>query len=178
LGLFRRDISVEVEEEDGGVLLMRGRLADRRGGEDLHVIEVEMRVAVLSGAIIDVSACMPAIPMEECAEALAVVRELEGMVIKPGFSDAVKGKVGSEWGCTHLAGLIMNMGNVSVQGRAAYARKNFDEGQAARRLAENAEELGLLNSCVCWREDGPVVRRWREQQQQALEAGEPGRKRV
>ena len=36
-------------------------------------------------------------------------------------------------------------------------------------MEKNSEDLGLFDSCVCWREDGPVVKRWRAQQQQALE---------
>ncbi len=173
VGIFKRDISVEVEEDGEGAILLRGRLADRRFGEDLHVLEVEMRVSVLDGAILDMTATMPAVPMPECREALGSVQGLEGEVIQPGFSDKVKGLVGSRWGCTHLASLIMNMGNVSVQGRATYARKNLTEAQAARRMEETSEQLGLLDSCVCWREDGPVVRRWREQQRRALEGGGP-----
>ena len=173
MGLFQRDISVGVEEEEEGVILLRGRLADRRVGEDLHVMEAEMRVSVLDGTILGITASMPVAPMEECREALSTVGGLQGEVIQPGFSDRVKGLVGSRWGCSHLASLIMNMGNVSVQGRAAYARKNFDERQAARRLEETAGQLGLLDSCVCWREDGPVVRRFREQQRQAVEGGGP-----
>lgn len=123
-----------------------------------------MRITVLDGGITEITATMPAVPLEECREALCAVEGLRGEAIKPGFSDRVKALVGSRWGCTHLASLIMNMGNVSVQGRAAFVRKNFNEAQAAQRLEENAGQLGLLDSCVCWREDGPVVRRWREQQ--------------
>jgi hypothetical protein len=174
LGLFNRSISVDVSEEDEGVLLLEGLLADRRFGEDLHVIEVKMRVAVMEGTILAIDASMPNVPMQECVEALKVVKGLEGVAIRPGFSDAVKRIVGSKWGCTHMASLIMNMGNVSVQGRAAYVRKNLGEQQASRRMADYTEELGLFDSCVCWREDGPVVRRWRAQQEEALKAAESG----
>lgn len=174
MGLFNRNISVEVEEEEEGILLLKGLLADRRSGEDLHVIEVKMRVVVLDGTILQIDASMPSVPMEECVEALKVVKDLEGVAIRPGFSDAVKHIVGSKWGCTHMASLIMNMGNVSVQGRAAYVRKNMGEQQASRRMADYTEELGLFDSCVCWREDGPVVRRWRAQQEEAIKAAESG----
>ena len=84
-----------------------------------------MRVVVLDGTILQIDASMPSVPMEECVEALKVVKDLEGVAIRPGFSDAVKHIVGSKWGCTHMASLIMNMGNVSVQGRAAYVRKKY-----------------------------------------------------
>ena len=165
--MFNRNIDVEVEEAEDATLLLTGRLEDRRFGGGLHVMEVRMSVAVEDGTILEIDASMPTAPIAECVEALAVVKGLEGVAIKPGFSDKVKQVVGSRWGCTHLASLIMNMGNVSVQGRAAYARKNFGEEQAGERLEKYSEELGLFDSCVCWREDGPVVKRMRAQRERA-----------
>ncbi len=169
MGFFTRRITVDVEESDDATLVLTGRLEDQRFGDDLHTMEARMRISVVEGTILEIDASMPTIPITECVEALAVVKGLEGVVIKPGFSDTVKQVIGSKWGCSHLAGLIMNMGNVSVQGRAAYVRKNLGEKQAQERMEKYSEDLGLFDSCVCWREDGPVVKRWRAQQQQALE---------
>jgi hypothetical protein len=163
--LFRRSIEVEVKEGEDGSIELRGRLLDLRSGNELHGLEAVMRVRVADGVILRVEADMPVVPMPECREALPVVGELEGEAIRPGFSDLVRGVVGSSRGCTHLANLLMNMGNVSVQGRAAFVHRYYDEGDAQEQLAEHAVQLGLINSCVCWREDGPVVRRWRERRE-------------
>jgi len=163
--LFRRNIEVEVEELEGGSIKLRGHLLDLRSGDKLHELRASMRVRVADGMILRVEAEMPVVPLPECREALPVVEELEGKAIRPGFSDLVRGVVGSSRGCTHLANLLMNMGNVSVQGRAAFVRRHFDEELAQEQLAEHAVQLGLINSCVCWREDGPVVRRWRERRE-------------
>ncbi len=162
MALFSRNISVEVEEDDGN-LILKGRLHDQRMGTDLHVIEARMRVSVLNGEILGIEASMPHIPLEECELALETVNKLHNVIIQPGFSDKVREIVGSESGCSHLASLIMNMGNVSVQGRASYVRKHAgDEESWARALRDHVEQLGIIGSCVCWREDGPLVRRWRE----------------
>jgi hypothetical protein len=110
---------------------------------------------------------MPTWPLEDCLRGLESLDELVGERIVPGFSNLVKTTVGSNRGCTHLAALVMNMGNVSVQGRGAYLRKHVPENASRdRAMAQSAQELGLIDSCVSWREDGPIMRRWREEHPQ------------
>lgn len=162
MALFSRHIEVEVDDEDGDLRLI-GRLDDTRMGEPLHGVEVKMRVSVWEGEIKEISGSMPVVPLEECRGGLEALDQLLGVNIKPGFSDLVRRTVGSNIGCTHLAALLMNMGNTSVQGRATYARKHAPDEEAVREVLEkNAVELGLVDSCVCWAEDGPIIRRWRE----------------
>jgi len=159
--LFDRNISVDVTEE-GDCLRLVGRLNDRRAGNPLHGIEVEMVVAAWDGEIREVKGKMPVHPMEECLPGLKSLDLLVGKRIMPGFSDQVKTTIGSNIGCTHLASLIMNMGNVSVLGRYSFMREHVTEqSEQAAVMLETAESLNLLNSCVCWREDGPLVQRWR-----------------
>ncbi|OPY92843.1 MAG: hypothetical protein A4E73_00721 [Syntrophaceae bacterium PtaU1.Bin231] len=156
MALFRRGIDIEVEEE-GEILRIKGRLADERFAEDLHIIEAEMLVSAVDGVILDISASLPHTPLDECRNARSAVEKLQGVTIKPGFSDLVRRVLGSPEGCIHLANLVTNMGNVSVQGRAAYAHRHPQKGETAKRMLENAEQLGLINSCVSWREDGPIL---------------------
>ncbi len=123
-----------------------------------------MMVRTWNAEITEISGSMPQQPLEECLLGLESLSELIGSRIVPGFSEFVRSSVGSSRGCTHLAALIMNMGNVSVQGRGAYLRKHIPETEARdRALAQGAQELGLIDSCVSWREDGPIVRRWLEE---------------
>ena len=143
---------------------VEGRLRDVRLGETLHGMDVEMRVTVFDGVIKEITGAMPFPPLEECPEGLESLKELLGARIEPGFSDFVRSTVGSNRGCTHLAALAMNMGNVSVQGRGAYMRKHIPDKDARDKAMEaSAKQLGLIDSCVAWREDGPIVRRWREE---------------
>jgi hypothetical protein len=163
MDLFNRSIEIAVAEE-GENIRISGRLLDKRLGEDLHGIEAEMLVSFLDGEILEIRAAMPAFPMEECKEGLQSVRELRGLQIKPGFTDMVKNTVGSSRGCTHLSSLVMNMANVSVQGRGAFIRRRFpDEAERMFAMERTTMELGLIDSCVCWGEDGPIISRWRQQ---------------
>ena len=160
--LFERSIDIEVVEENENIRV-RGALADGRLEEGLHRLEVEMLVSVMDGEILEISGSMPEVPMEECAEGLRALDELLGAKIMPGFTDLVKRTVGSNNGCTHLASLVMNMGNVSVQGRGAFVRKHFpDEESSMAAMRHAARDLELLDSCVCWREDGPILSRHKD----------------
>lgn len=162
---FKRSVEVEVEEEPEGMLRLHGKLYDRRLGDDLHHIEVVMLINVLDGEILEIEGRMPRRPMEECVEGLKALEGLIGAKILPGFSDFVKSTVGSNRGCVHLASLVMNMGNVSVQGRGAFVRKNFaDMDLRTNTMRAYSEQLGMIDSCVCWREDGPLVRMWKSDQ--------------
>lgn len=161
--IFTRSIEVEAIEE-GDHLRLKGRLLDKRLGEPLHGLEVDMLISVWEGEIKEISGSMPRWPMEECRQGIDSLTELVGARIKPGFSEFVKNTVGSIRGCSHLAALVMNMGNVCVQGRGAYLRKHVPDNAARdKAMVGQATELGLLDSCVAWREDGPIVRRWRQE---------------
>jgi len=160
--LFRRSIDIEVGEEDGNIRV-NGTLTDGRLGEGLHRLEVEMLVSVMDGEILEINGSMPEVPMEECSEGLRALDEVLGVKIMPGFTDLVKRTVGSNKGCTHLASLLMNMGNASVQGRGAFVRRHSpDEESSMSAMRHAARDLELIDSCVCWGEDGPILGRRQE----------------
>jgi hypothetical protein len=164
--LFSRNIEVDIFDE-GTFIRLEGRLRDTRLSEPLHGMDVTMRVSVFDGVITEIEGSMPHWPLQECLAGLDSLSELLGAKILPGFSDLVKSTVGSNRGCTHLAALVMNMGNASVQGRGAYLRKHMPENEMRdKAMAQSAEQFGLIDSCVAWREDGPIVRRWREEHPQ------------
>ena len=165
MSLFDRNITVDVIEE-GDCLRMLGKLEDTRSGVPLHHIEVEIVMSVWDGEIKEISGRMPNHPLDECVESLASLDRLVGERIVPGFSEVVKNRVGRATGCTHMASLIMNMGNTSVQGRGAYLRTHMSGAQESEAMKAYADDLKLLDSCVCWREDGPLMRRWRNSQGQ------------
>lgn len=160
--LFNRKIEVDANDEDGR-LRMKGSLLDTRMGEPLHGIEVEMLVDALEGSILEISGSFPVWPLEECKEGLNALQELVGAKIMPGFTDFVKSTVGSNRGCTHMAALIMTMGNVSVQGRGAWLRKYIpNDTDLAHAMEHSAKALGLVDSCVSWALDGPILTRYRQ----------------
>ncbi len=162
MSLFKRSIEIEVEEAGNSDIIIKGKLSDHRSSEILHKIEAEMVVSVFDGKIKEIRGSMPVIPMEECRTGIRPLARLMGAEIKPGFTETVRKTVGSSDGCTHLASLITNMGNVSVQGRGAYVRKHYPSlypgSEGTNKIIEiGIKQLGLLNSCVCWRKDGPIM---------------------
>jgi hypothetical protein len=159
--LFHRNISVEVFDE-GENLRLLGRLDDTRLGAPLHSIEVELLMTVWDGEILEIKGSFPVRPMEECVDGLGSLQALVGAKIQPGFSELVRKNVSSRVGCTHLGALMMNIGNTSVQGRGGYMRKHMPDEEVAATMLEFAEKLNLIDSCVCWREDGPLMKRWKE----------------
>ena len=160
---FTREIKLQTRQGEEGRIIVTASLRDHRFGKPIHYIDVEAEVSAADGTIFAMRGDMPHIPHGECRAALARLQLLVGERIVPGFSDLVRKVVGSAEGCSHLSALVMNLGNVSVQGRAAYAQGLLGEEEARRVMAAQARELGLPGSCVTWREDGPIMRRWREE---------------
>ena len=119
---FTREITLKTRPGEEGSILIAASLRDHRLGKPIHYMEVEAEVGVADGTILAIRGEMPHIPHEDCRMALSRLDLLVGERIVPGFSDLVRGVVGSGEGCTHLSVLVMNLGNVSVQGRAAYAQ--------------------------------------------------------
>ncbi|NPV59086.1 MAG: DUF2889 domain-containing protein [Actinobacteria bacterium] len=159
---FAREITLKTRPGEEGLILISASLRDHRLGAPIHYIDVEAEVGIADGKIHAIRGEMPHIPHDDCRLALARLDLLVGERIVPGFSDLVRGVVGSGEGCTHLSVLVMNLGNVSVQGRAAYAHCLLGESEARRMIAKQAEELGLPGSCITWRLDGPIMRRMRQ----------------
>lgn len=179
--LFRRDISLEVEEAGASLLLIRGRLTDVRTGDPgeevgpdrastspmsekekghtVHDLEVTARVEVGSGLIRSIEGAMHRVPYPQCREALRCLRALEGKRIAPGFSSLVREVVWSRDGCVHLAVLVTEIGHVSVQGMGAWTSRRLDWRRLPKdQLLRGLEALQLPDSCFTWRRDGELMR--------------------
>lgn len=163
MSIFDREIGFEVDEGGPGRLVIRGTLRDTRLGDPIHLITLRAEVGLEDGRIHALEGEMPHVPHEDCREALQTLRELVGERIVPGFTQRVRDVVGSSLGCSHLAVLVTNMGNVSVQGRGALTVSRLGSGEEARRMMLGLGlSMGLPGSCYAWREDGPIMRLWRE----------------
>ena len=161
--LFTRKISFEAGEGEGGRLAVAGTLLDHRLGELIRHIEIEAEVGLEDGRIHRLEGAMPRITHEECPQALKTLERLVGERIVPGFTALVRSVVGSPLGCTHLAVLVTNLGHVSVQGRGAMAVVRFGEGEEGlEEMRRQAVALGIVGNCYTWREDGPMMRRFKE----------------
>ncbi len=163
--IFVRNVNVEALEE-GPNLRLQGRLEDRRAGEFLHVMEVDMLFALADATILDIRGSMPQVPLPDCRLALETLEQLVGERMVPGFSDFVRTTIGGPQGCSHLAALITNMGNTSVQGRGAVVRKLAPTDEIAIEIYRSqASQLNLAGSCISWREGGPLASRFKRSEE-------------
>jgi hypothetical protein len=81
----------------------------------------------------------------------------------------VKRVVGGKNGCAHLTSLVIAMGETAVQGY--WAAYGVEKGRARVREQDLKK---FINTCYLWREDGPIVKEFREplESQASSERGE------
>jgi Protein of unknown function (DUF2889) len=149
----------------------RGTIA---AGEPLHgmwmrlTVDEEMRI-VAAEAATDYA------PYAICPQAAPNFTRLEGLVIGKGFLKAANAVVGGTIGCTHLRELLQQMATTAYQTiKPARARREIAQEAAAppgtqadRFDARISQHFGgapsILNTCLAYAADGPVVRhRWPE----------------
>ena len=111
-------------------------------------------------------------PYAVCPAAAANFARLAGLRIKPGFLKDAARRVGGSVGCTHLRELLQQMATTAYQTiRPAQARREATaQGDAEKRGSDRfdariAAKMGgapaVLNTCIAYASDSPVVqRRW------------------
>ena len=90
-------------------------------------------------------------PYAPCPAAAPNFARLAGLQIKPGFLKEANSRVGGTVGCTHLRELLQQMATTAYQ--------SVYPARARRRNSNPAERPAILNSCIAYDTDGPVVRR-------------------
>ncbi|MGQ9676380.1 MAG: DUF2889 domain-containing protein [Chloroflexota bacterium] len=166
-----RQIRVESYDIGDGQLLIRGSLEDNRpqpmrlaDGEVrppgvVHGLRLEMVVKCPDFTITSVEASMPNVPQDACREALPTFQALVGQRISPGFTDRTKRLLGGNKSCAHFVSLILAMAPSAIQAYGAILGRREDiistEGIADRLRY-------LINTCLVWAEDGPMVQRLRK----------------
>lgn len=92
-------------------------------------------------------------PYSICPDAAPNFARLAGLRVGRGFIKAANERVGGVHGCTHLRELLGQMATVAFQTMVAVRRQREAEpGAAPPRPA-------VLNTCLAYGSDGPVVRR-------------------
>lgn len=121
-------------------------------GEPLH--QMRMRLTVDDGlAITAVEAVTEHGPYALCPEITPNFQALVGLRIGPGFTRAVKERLGGPRGCTHLVELLGPMATTAFQTVfPILSRERPDDGNPAKRPV-------LLDSCHVFAADGDHTRR-------------------
>jgi len=161
------DHTIEVE---GDLIDHRYRIGPNVPSEErelVHHMVIRMKIRGPAMFIEQAEATMPYHPRQECPVVLPWIRKLEGLRIAPGFTMKVKRVVGGKNGCAHLTSLIIAMGESAIQGYwGAYGVEKGREHGREQDLKQ------FINTCYLWREDGPIVREFRE----SLESQAPSEK--
>ncbi len=149
-------------------LIVKGTLLDERFQKVYDILEQELTPGVIHHMeifvlvrdnplrIAEAEAYMPRVPMLQCNETLAVIKKVEGLEIKAGYSKKIKELMGSIKGCTHLTHLLTVMGQEIVHGWLTEKRKH--KTPAPETADQITEKNFVLNSCMLWREDGPKIK--------------------
>ena len=171
--IHSRSLDLKTYPLDEDRIIVEGWLKDERfkktydfGGRKRSpglVHHMVIRLLVEGGmplTILDAEAEMPHVPREHCHDTRESVKKIIGLEIKSGFSEKVAKMIGSVEGCAHLTHLLIVMGQEAVHGYWA------NKGDSSREVPDSFEEIeGLsyvINSCLLWREDGPLVHELRE----------------
>ena len=154
----------------------QGFTSEERGyvavGEPLHSMWMRMTVDQ-DLTVITCEAVTEYSPYPQvCPQAAVNFSRLEGLSIKRGFVKAAMERVGGTAGCTHLRELLQQMATVAFQTLYSVLMRRemagaADAGESAGATAEErvtARAGGrpmLLNTCLAWGSDSPVIkRRW------------------
>jgi hypothetical protein len=176
--LHRRDIELRGYEREDSLFDIEAHLVDTktngfdnedRGriepGEPLHGMWVRLTV----NDEMRITACEASsdfTPYAICPQAAPNMARLAGVTIGPGFSRAVKERVGGVLGCTHLREVLAQMATVAFQTLYPVRRRRAEEARQAA-IAEGRPPPPVMeggtpiNSCLAYAEDSPVVLRGR-----------------
>ena len=123
----------------------------------VHHIGVWLLVGGWPLRILDAEAEMRRVPQELCPTVLDTVKKVVGLTIESGFSARVLERLGRVEGCTHMSYLVMAMGPAAVHGY--WTHKSGKRRPAPRSMEEFPGLEALVNSCMLWREDGPLLKK-------------------
>lgn len=121
----------------------------------VHRMCVRLLIGGWPVTILDAEAEMPRIPHELCPSTLDSVKKIVGLQIVSGYSEKVNQLLGGVRGCNHMTHLIVVMGTAALHGYwTHYSRQRHP---IPRSLDEFRGLSNLINSCMLWGEDGPIM---------------------
>ena len=179
--IHTRNIELATYSVNDSQLIVTGKLIDERYQKVFDITEKELSSGIIHNMeifllihdnplrIIKADAFMPHVPMSQCHETLDVIKKVEGLEIKGGFSKKIKEYMGSIKGCTHLTHLLTVMGQEIVHGWLTEKRKHITPVPGS--VEQIKEKNFILNSCRLWTEDGPKVQAIREAIEKKRETG-------
>lgn len=168
----RRTIISEGYQREDGLLEIEAELVDVRdcastnpwrgtvkAGDPVHCMFV--RVAMDSDFVIrEIGAAMDSAPFPACREAPLNLTALVGLQITRGFKRNARARIGGTLGCTHLLAALDVLAATAMQTAAAAAREQRKREFFAPLSGTDPSRPGLIDSCIGYAADGPVVQRY------------------
>jgi hypothetical protein len=138
-------------------------------GEPIHGMWLRLTVDE-ERLIVDCEAASDHTPYAICPSAAPNFARLAGLRIKPGFLKEAAKRVGGTLGCTHLRELLQQVATTAYQTidparakREAVAAGETEVPGSDRLDARISVKMGgppaILNTCIAYGTDSPVVRR-------------------
>ena len=139
--LWKRDISIEVDEDVANMLSMKAQLKD-----NIHDMELRLKISLPDYTIRQAELEMREVPQPCCHEIEPAVKDLEGLKIGPGFSRRVREILGGRRGCINLLHLVMETAPLAInvswwayKARGTVTEEEFEQG---RSLAMSGQCVG------------------------------------
>jgi hypothetical protein len=128
------------------------------GPRDLHVMELGVVVRRADLCIVDAATDMKTYPHAECTAIEPSFRDLVGLSVARGYTNAVQERFGRERGCSHLEFLARALGPVVVQSVTSSAAWRVEKGDGVYPMGEGRLNF-LSNTCHVWAENGPGLQK-------------------
>ncbi len=174
--LHERDVKVRAFSLEDDLVLIVGRLIDIHPEPDeeaarverkavgalelgpvIHDMTLELEVSAKDFKIKAARARMQIVPHLECRDVEDSVQELVGLTVTSGFTMNVKERLGGAKSCAHLVSLVLTMAPVVVQ-----------VAKVERHVPIVKQMAYLTDTCYMWRENGPVITRLTENENERL----------
>jgi hypothetical protein len=128
------------------------------GPRDLHFMELGVVVRRADLRIVDAAADMKTFPHAECTDIEPSFRDLVGLSVARGYTNAVQERFGRQRGCSHLEFLARAIGPVVVQAVTSSVAWQLEKGDGQIPMGEGTPAF-LMNTCHVWAEDGPGLQK-------------------
>lgn len=126
-------------------------------GDPLHAMAVRLTIDD-DFAVRAVEAAIDRSPYETCPAIVPNIQRLIGLRIRPGWSRAVKERLGGIEGCTHLVELLGALATTAFQTiYPILAREAAEHGKATPKPEGRRSRPALIDTCHVFRADGPVA---------------------
>src|SRR5580704_14277632 len=120
---------------------------------DLHFMDLGLVVRRADLTIVDAAADMKTFPHAECTDIEESFRDLIGLSVSRGYTNAVQQRFGRQRGCSHLEFLARALGPVVIQAITSSAAYRVEHGDGIYPMREGGFGF-LVNTCHVWTEDG------------------------